>query len=118
MTILFSGSISIPIGTKVSNSIGVSNALKKAGEALWVDISLDGDVFPVGTTLIGIEFSYDNGVSWRGASTECVMPRTWSKSQHVFGISYCYGSEDTPTHARYWTNAPSAFTCAVTVSAR
>lgn len=119
MAVLASGTVPIPAGFRQSSSFAVPSGTKQPGVALWLVLEMDGDVFPTGTTRIQIEFSYDSGLTWRGAAADCGMPRTWPPGRaHTFGIAYCFGPDDEPTHARYITNAPQAFNCAVTLSTR
>jgi len=115
MALLVSATVPIPAGQTQSAAFAVPGGLKQPGVPLWLHILMDGDVFPTGTTRIGVEFSYDGGATWRGAWTDCVSPRTWKTAVHQFDLSYAMGPDDSPTHARFSTNAPAAFNCAVTL---
>lgn len=116
---LFSVTRAFSAGLNSFGPFAVPDGSKLPGSAFWLDLVLDGDSFPTGTTQITAEFSFDGGVTWRGASTSCVMPRTWPTGKpHVFGISYSFDTGGYPTHARASVNAPSAFSTNVTLSTR
>lgn len=115
---LFSGTRAFSAGLNSFGPFAVPGNAKQPGVALWLGIFLDGDAFPNGTTRLQVEFSFDGGATWRGAATDCIMPRVWRTTPHLFGVSYAFGTNDNPTHARASLDAPSAFSAAVTLQVR
>jgi len=117
MTILFSGSRSIPQGANESAPISVVGH-KKFGTPLRIRVSMDAATFPAGTTTISVLVSSDGGATYRSASGTYVNPAQWrGAGPHYWFLEYGFGAGEEATHVKYATIAPQAFTVDVIVEA-
>jgi hypothetical protein len=118
MTVLFSGSRNIAAGDVTSSNFAISAAIKRAGFPLSLSLSLEAEPFPIGTTTIEASLSLDSGTTWRMASMTVVMPAVFKgPPPHFWTMSFNLSNGDEPTHARFRTIAPSAFTTNVVIAA-
>jgi len=116
-TTLFDGNVNYRAGQFESNPFNVSGR-KQDGAVLTIDIQVAEGAFPDGTTTLTIFFSLDGGATYpKSASMTVVRPRDPSPRYPAFEeFSYSLGENDNPTHAKYSSDAPSAFTARTIVS--
>lgn len=115
MAVLFSGTVPIPAGPRDSGAVAVPGGLTLPGEILGVRIAFDGDALPNGSTTFRVHISTDGGLSWRGAAVTVTIPRPWVKPDHTLYLAFSLGPDDVPTHVRWETVAPSAFSLPLTL---
>jgi hypothetical protein len=117
MTILFQGNRTIPAGLNESNVFPIPQNIKQLKQALELKVSMVWDDFPNGITSIEIFLSMDGGVTFpKSASGTYDMPRTFKgPPPHFAYIGFSLSEFESPTHAKYVTNAPAQFTTQVTI---
>lgn len=118
MANIFSGSLSVLAGQKTYTPIPISG-IQGQGMSLKVDIVMPGNVFPTGDTMLTIGLSNDNGATYREASGTYTGPIAPGKGGGIPNqtLGFLINNPTTVTHVRLNTDAPSAFTLPVTVSA-
>jgi hypothetical protein len=114
MTVLFTGSFSIPAGVNQRTAVVVPGNVKQAGRSLTCSLQMDSTAFPTGTTIISMGLSTDGGVTYHTASNTIDGPVS-QDGDPFFTMTYCLGVQDVVTHARLTTSAPSAFVLPVTL---
>mgnify|MGYP001312198686 CR=1 FL=1 len=118
MTILFQGSVSLPAGVQESAVFAVPNGIKQAGTALNIKVSVQGESFPAGTTTITLFISLDGKATFHVGAMTVNAPRTYrGAAPHFETMTYSLGPDDAPTHAKFSTNAPSAFVVPIVLEA-
>lgn len=115
---LFSGNVSFPVGFNESNAFNVSGK-KQQGLPLDLMIQVESAAFPAGRTTLTIFFSFDGGLTFPASASMGVDgPIQPGPKVPLFqDMTYSRGADDVPTHAKYASDAPSAFTAQVIVSA-
>jgi hypothetical protein len=118
MAAIFSGSLAVAAGPKTYTAIPVSG-IQSAGNSLQVSIVMPGDVFPTGLTTLTIGFSYDGGATYKEAEGGYLGPIPPGKGGVIQAqsLGFLITNSATVTHVRLRTDAPSAFTLPVSVSA-
>ena len=118
MAAIFSGSLTVSSGAKTYTAIPV-NGIQSAGTSLQVNISMPGDVFPAGLTTLVIGFSYDGGETYNEAEGGYLGPIPPGKGGGIPNqtLGFLIANSATVTHVRLRTDAPSAFTLPVSISA-
>lgn len=110
MSTLFSGSLAFPQGVHTSAVIPVPGNIKQPGAALTIKASFVSENFAAGTTKITLFISLDGGATFLSASMTCVNPASFrGPAPHFWVMTFGLGADDIPTHAKYETDAPSAF---------
>ncbi len=118
MTRLFSGPISFPAGANETAALPIPAGIKQSGVPLTVNVSMDADPFPAGTTTILILLSLDGGLTYpRSGGGSFINPHNFGRFAHVWPLGFSLGPDDSPTHAKVSTDAPAAFTTATTIDA-
>jgi hypothetical protein len=118
MTTLLNGNVNIQQGPHESNVFSVPGGIKQPNVPLKLQVSLGAEQFPDGTSIVSIFISTDGGLSFRSASMTVNMPTTFrGPPPHFWVLSLQLGANDVPTHMKYSTNAPSAFTTTVKIDA-
>lgn len=114
MTILFQGTTPIQAGLHESGLFAVPGNIKQPGVALNLKVSFGAEQFPNGTTTITLFLSMDNGATFRSAVMTVVMPATFiGPAPHFWNMGFGLGVDENPTHAKFSTDAPSAFSTTV-----
>ena len=118
MAAIFSGSLTVSAGAKTYAAIPV-NGIQTTGQSLQVDIVMPGNVFPTGLTTLILGFSYDGGTTYKEAEGGYLGPILPGKGGSIQdqALGFLIANSTTVTHVRLKTNAPSAFTLPVSVSA-
>lgn len=117
MSVLFTGTRSIAAGTAESLPFAVPQGTKQPGIPLTLRLALDAATFPNGTVTISVSISIDGGANYRTASMTCETPATFrGPAPHFWFMDYSLGPNDNPTHAKFATNSPGAFSTGVTLS--
>jgi hypothetical protein len=101
-----------------SSAFAIPGDIKQPGVLLNLKLSLEAEPFPTGTTTILMELSLDGGATWKGAPMAFTMPHTFrGPAPHFWNVGYTLGPNDNPTHGRFTTIAPSAFTTNIVLEA-
>jgi len=118
MTTLFSGSLDISKNPKTFAAIPIAG-VQGAGKTLRIDITMTGTAFPTGTTNFTIGISTDGGATYKEASGGYTAPFATDKNGQIPDQRLGFMIADTTliTHIRAKTDAPSAFTLPVTITA-
>jgi len=114
MTTLFDGNVSFPAGDFTSPGFKVS---KKLDGVTSLTLLVESAAFPAGRTTLNIQFSFDGGLTYppeKSAQMTVDGPIPSDPKVPVFQ-DMTFTLNGTPTHARYSSNAPSAFTAHVIV---
>lgn len=115
MTILFQGTLNAPQGPRESPVFNVPN-IKQPGVSLDIKVSFVAENFPAGTTTITLFISLDGGFSYRSASMTTINPATFrGPPPHFWVMTFGLGPNDIPTHAKFSTDAPQAFSTQATL---
>ena len=116
MATLLAGVVPFPSGLRESAVFAVPGGIKQAGVPLNLKISLVADSFPNGTTNLTVFISLDGGASFRSASMSCVIPASFrGPAPHFWTMTFSLGANDQPTHVKFSTEAPSAFSTSATL---
>src|SRR4051812_44914644 len=116
MTILFQGTLNSPQGLRESPVFNVPANIKQPGISLDIKASFVAENFPNGTTTITLFISIDGGNTYRSASTTVIMPATFrGPPPHFWFLTFGLGPNDVPTHAKFSTDAPQAFSTQATL---
>ena len=112
--LLVQGSVPIAAGAVQSAVVAIPVTLRRPGLAVMV--SFQAEQFPVGITSIGIFLSTDGGATYHSAAMTVDNPAFWKgPPPHWWTLSLSLKETETPDHAFYRTNAPSAFTTVVKI---
>lgn len=111
MIVLFTGALPILAGPHEFGPFAVPGGIKQPDAELTLRITIGADTVPAGTTRLTMFLSTDGGATYRSASMDLVSPRSWrGAAPHFEVMGYFLGVNDSPTHAKFSTDAPSAFT--------
>ena len=118
MSTIFSGSLSVSAGAKTYAAIPVSG-IQTQGTSLQVNVVMTGVAFPTGLTTLILGFSYDGGATYQEASGGYLGPIQPGKGGGIPAqtLGFLVANPTTVSHVRLRTDAPSAFSLPVTVSA-
>ena len=110
LTTLFSGNLTIPAGNTQTP------VFKPPQGFSTIDILMDADPFPTGTTTITIFMSFDGGTTFPSSAS-----MTWD-APHTFPPQFAHRvqmsfSIEGANRAKVQTSAPAMFTTATTISA-
>lgn len=118
MTILFQGTLNAPQGFRESTVRTVNSNLKQPGVALTIKAAFVAENFPNGISTITLFISTDGGNTYRSASMTVEMPHSFrGPPPHFWTMTFELSHDDQPTHAKFSTDAPSAFSTPVTLEA-